>query len=409
MNNGSKETRIRNFILGLVVFAVFAIAFFFEGRINAQNTTALALSYEFGLIPRGFVGSILVFIKSFLGIDLFSYRKVFLFTGLVTVIYYIILFVFYYVCLKKVKETNLKLVETLILFLSIFMFTEFLTWNNFGRLDEYLMMITLLSLILIVTEKWEFLLIPLCIIAGLIHIGFVFTNINVILVALIWKIFQKSGRERKKYIGIFVSCLLSVSFIFIYFEVLQHPLSMEAYENMVALAKSISEDGISISDSLLDSEILKLDVFEDEWVWHTKNYVETPIFVLLFSPYIYIAYRFFKGLICRGEMIIEKFKYVVILIGSGTILPSLILKVDYGRWMYSIITYYCFIILVLTVLGDAQIKEQLLETKKWIKDKVPCYWLLLIYPLIFMPFRDVYISDVTTKIMDFVAPILGIW
>jgi len=407
-----KETRIRNFILMLIGFAFLAACFFFEGRLNAQTTTAYALSYEFGLIPRGFVGTVIYLIKSILGIDLYTYHRVYLFTGLVTAVYYVILFLFYYICLKRVKETNVRLAETLILFLSIFMFTEFLTWNNFGRLDEYLMIITLISLILIISEKWEFMLVPLCIVAGLIHIGFVFTNINVILIALIWKIFQKDERERKKYIIIFLLCFLSVSILFIYFELIQQPLSMEAYDTMVALAKSISEDGAGISDSLLDSEILKKDVFEDEWIWHRVNYVETPIFIVLFSPYIYIFVCFFKGLINRVEDKIQKFKYIFILIGAATIIPSLLLKVDYGRWMFCIITYYCFIVLTLIVLGDENIIKQCDITLSWLKRKIPCYWLLMVYPLVFMPFRDVFISDVTTNIMNFLIEILreiGLW
>lgn len=393
----------------LAAFAAVSIVFFFEHRMNAQNTTALAISYQYGIVPRGFVGTILYVIEEFLGISLYSYRRVFYFSALVTAVYFVILFGFYALCLKKTKEEHLKLVETLLVFLSIFMFPEFLTWNNFGRLDEYLMIVTLLCLLLLVWEKGEFLLIPLCCIAGLIHVGFVFTNVGVILVAILWKAFERTGRERKKYILLFLGCFLSVSALFLYFEIFRHPLGMTEYENIVGLAKSISEDGQSISDSLLDSEILGLDVFEDEWVWHTKNYVETPIFIILFSPYLMIAFHFFKTLIKSARTKIEKLKYVMILLGAGTIVPELILKVDYGRWMFCIVAYYCLILLVLSVLGDKLVIQNLRETSGWLRTRFSFYWVLLIYPIFFVPFRDVYISDVTTRIMDFIAPILHIW
>lgn len=393
----------------LAAFAAVSIVFFFEHRMNAQNTTALAVSYRYGIVPRGFVGTVIYGIEKFLGISLYSYRRVYYFSALVTAFYFVVLFTFYILCLKKTKDERLKITETMILFVSVFMFPEFLTWNNFGRLDEYLMIITLLCLILLVLEKWEFLLIPFCCVAGLIHVGFVFTNVGVILVAILWKAFQQEGRARKKYILLFLGCFLSVSVLFLYFEIFRQPLGMAEYEEIVALARSLSEDGMSISDSLLNSEILGLSVFEDEWVWHIKNYVETPIFVILFIPYIYLAYRFFKNLIGRAETGIEKCKYIMVLIGAGTIVPELVLKVDYGRWMFCIITYYCLILLVLTVLGDQKIIAQLRETGQWLKKKTPFYWLLLIYPVFFVPFRDVYISDVTTRIMDFVAPILHIW
>lgn len=404
-----KNERIKRFLSVLLGFAVVSAVFFFEKRMNAQNTTALALSYQYGLIPRGLVGTLLYVLKEFLGISLYSYRRVMCFTALVTICYYGILFAFYAICLKKTKEEHIKLSETVIAFVSIFMFTEFLTWNNFGRLDEYLMMITLLCLILLIWERGEWLLIPLCCIAGLVHVGFVFTNVGVILVLLLWKIFQKEGRERKKYIVLFAGCFLCVSVLFLYFEIFRQPLGMSEYEEIVALARSISEDGASISDSLLDSEILGLDVFEDEWVWHTKNYVETPIFLILFSPYLYIGIRFFKQLIGNAGNRKEKWKYIIVLLGAGTIVPELILKVDYGRWMFCIVAYYCLTIVALIALGDSYLTEQLKNTGRWLKEKCSFYWVLLIYPIIFVPFRDVYISDVTTRIMDFVAPILHIW
>lgn len=409
MEQVTETKRRRQFLIMLAGFAAVAVVFFFEKRMNAQNTTAMALSYQYGIIPRGLVGTIFYVLNEFLGISLYSYRRVMYFTALVTACYYLVLFGLYALCLKKMKKNDRKLVETVIIFLSIFMFTEFLTWNNFGRLDEYLMIITLCCLILLIREQCEWLLIPLCCIAGLVHVGFVFTNVGVILVILLWKVFQKEGRERKKYIMLFAGCFLSVSILFLYFEIFKRPLGMDEYEEIVKLARSLSEDGKSISDSLLDSEILRLDVFEDEWVWHTKNYVETPIFLLLFSPYIYLGFRFFKDLIKNAANTKEKGKYAIVLLGAGTIVPELILKVDYGRWMFCIIAYYCLTILALLVLGDTYLAEQLKNSGRRLRKKCPFYWVLLIYPIFFVPFRDVYISDVTTRIMNFIAPLLHIW
>lgn len=407
--SSNKTKRILVFLSILFIFAVAVFVFYFENRLNAQNTTALALSYKYGLIPRGFVGNILYQLKHVFNIDFLTYKGAYVFSFLSTVIYFIILFVLYTIALVKSKERQLPIVETIIIFLSVFMFPEFLTFANFGRLDEYLMIVTLLCVILLIVEKFEFLLIPLCCIASMIHVGFVFTNVAVILVALIWKAFEKTGKQRIKYIFLFLGCFLSVSAFFLYFEVLQEPFSQEAYNEIVTLAKSMSEDGMSISDSLLDSEVLKLDVFDDEWIWHVHNFVEAPIFLFFFSPYIYIAFRFFKGLFKRTEKLMDKLKYLVVLLGVVTIVPELILKVDYGRWVYCIFAYYSLTFLILIVGKDEGIISQCKETFEWIKNKISFYAVLLIYPLLFMPFRDVHISDITTRIMEYFAPIFGIW
>lgn len=404
----SKTRRIRNFMFAMLAFAFVSCIYFFEYEMNAQNTTALALSYKYGFIPRGFVGSILEGIKLLFGIDLFTYHRVYLFTGLVTAIYFVILFVLYYICLRKTPEKYLKLTQTIIIFTSVFMFPEFLTWNNFGRLDEYLMIVELLCINFLLIEKWEYLLIPLCCIMGLIHVGCVFTNVNIILILLIWKAIEKEGKERMKYLIILGSCFACVSVLFLYFQVFQNAFDMNVYHEIVALAQSISKDGQSISDSLLDSEILKLDVFQDEWIWHRVNYMEFPIFFVMFLPYLLILIKFFKCLLSKAETKIEKWKYIFVLIGVGTIVPSLLLKVDYGRWMFSIITYYCFMVLALCVLGDRKLIDQCYETIGWIKKKVPCYPVLMFYPLLFMPFRDVAISDISLGIMMKIANMLGI-
>jgi len=64
------------------------------------------------------------------------------------------------------------------------------------------------------------------------------------------------------------------------------------------------------------------------------------------------------------------------------------------------------------LVGDENIIKQCDITLSWLKRKIPCYWLLMVYPLVFMPFRDVFISDVTTNIMNFLIEILreiGLW
>ena len=45
--------------------------------------------------------------------------------------------------------------------------------------------------------------------------------------------------------------------------------------------------------------------------------------------------------------------------GHGPLLPEFVLKVDYGRYMYSIVFYYLTMILSLTALGDRQVKGAL--------------------------------------------------
>jgi hypothetical protein len=406
-----KEREIRRYLLFLIVMAGVMFLTYFEGGMNEQNTTALALSYRYGLIPRGLVGTG-VSVLAHLGIHLYSYRGALMLSAAVTLCFFVVLFTFYYVCLKHCSKENLPYAQIGILFLSVFIFPEYATVNNFGRLDEYLMILTLSCLILLVEKKAQWLVVPLCLAAGLVHIGFVFTNLSVVLVILWVRMWEEQGKMRRYY-GILLAVVLCLEAgLFLYFEVLRQPISMDAYQQIVDKANGLSEKGAIEKDaySLLKSELLGEDVFADEWVWHTKNYAETPIFLLLFLLYIIIFVFFFRRLFHKAANAIERWKYAAVALGIATILPELVLKVDYGRWMFCIIAYYCLVILCLLANDDRKITETLRETVASIRGRIPFAWILLLYPMLFVPFRDVYISDVTTWLMDHVeAPLLGLW
>lgn len=406
-----KTVKIKKFLVVLFLLMLLMAIYFFENGMNEQNTTALALSYQYGFIPRGLIGTIVALLEK-VGLFHYTYHSAMLLSAAATILCYGVLFIVYYFSLKRCDEKYLSIMQCGIIFISLFLFSEYMTVNNFGRLDEYLMIITLICFFLLVTEKADYLIIPLCMLGTMIHAGFVFTNIAVILVLLLWKIFTYQGKKQKKYICIFTLTFLAVSVLFLYFEFLRQPVSTLDYQQVIDKANALAQNGAIQKDaySLLKSELLKEDVFNDEWIWHTKNYAETPIFLLLFFPYILIGISFFRNLIRDAEEKIMKMKYMIIAGGIATIIPELILKVDYGRWFFCIIMYYCLVLLALVVLGDQRVMYQMDKTIQMIQNKVPFAWILLFYPLLFVPFRDVYISDVTTWIMDNIeAPILGLW
>ena len=389
------------FLGGMFLFAIACFFIFYEHRMNAQNTTAYALNYSYGLIPRGFVGSIIYLLNQRVSFNLYTYENAMRISMVATILLFVIIFYLYHLLLKKCDETNLSYMMFGLMMLSVFLFPEFWTWNNFGRTDEYLMIVTVVCLILLCIGKCEWLIILAVAIACLVHVGFVFTNVALILVLLFYKALTE--KKRKKYY--WTLCILSflvVSALFLYMEIFRKPLGMDAYHDIVALAKSISEDGKSISDSLLDSEILGLSVFEDEMVWRKRNIVEFPLFLLFFWPYLYVIIYFFKNLLKSVDDKLQKFKYFVVAIGMITIVPSLLLKVDYGRWMFCIVFYYIAVIIMMLSMGDRYVWASLQKTGDRIKGKVRFWPMFFLYPFLFMPFRDVYISDITTKIMNYI-------
>lgn len=192
-----------------------------------------------------------------------------------------------------------------------------------------------------------------------------------------------------------------MSVLFLYFEFFSHPEGANIYEEIVTLAKRLSFDGNSYGTALVNHEILGLDVFEEEWIWHISNYIQTPIFLILFSPYIIIGFKYLKKLI-KGKSGKEKFVYLVVALGSLTAVPQMILKVDYGRYMFGFFFYYIAIVMCLIAMNDEHVVDVLEETKEEVKRVTPNGKWLIIYPLLYMPFLDVYICPLTGIIFELI-------
>ena len=95
-------------------------------------------------------------------------------------------------------------------------------------------------------------------------------------------------------------------------------------------------------------------------------------------------------------------------IGAGTILPDLLLKVDFGRWVYAILAYYCIVLLALFAMGDVTVGKQFVEEIEKVKKHRFAAIVMLLYPLIFQPLWDVAICSVVAKIAGYINTWLGL-
>lgn len=381
------------FFLALLCFAIACFLRHFKSQITFYNTTLFALTYDYGFISRGLLGTFWNYLDKLIPYELHTYTAVYNFTGLCTVIYFLCLFVFYKVCLDKSSEKDKLNMQYLIFFLSIFAFPMFVTKALFGRLDLYLFIFMLISSVLIIKEKFEWLIIPFGIICTCIHQGFVFTNANTILVLLFYKILLGDSKKKRKYIIIFSLFLLSISVLFIYFEFFSHVNGEQIVDEVILAAKALSESGKDYNPSIINHEILGQDVFQDEIKYHIYNMQDLPIFVILFFPYIYYGFRFFIRLVKAKDCTPSaRFVYLSFLLGGATMIPQFILKVDYGRYMFNLIFYYVSLLIAALAMNDQKISDDLNALKPELKRLMPMTALWFVYPLLLTPFRDVTIS-----------------
>ena len=398
-----QKNRNKIFMGVMAIFMCLMAYSFFVMQLSSFNVTLYAFSYKYGFMSRGLIGTIYQGIDYILPGNQMTYEALYVFNIIITVIYLVMLFVFFCVVINNTKEHNLHVMRYLIIFLSIFAIPIFMTRSNFGRIDLFLYIILFICLICIIKERFEWLCIPLVIIAECIHQGFVFMNINIILVLLFYKMMKREGKERKKYLALLIATFVSASVMFLYFEFFSHVDGEAIFDEVVQTAKSLSASGKSYGTMLVQHEILGEGVWMDELRYHLANLVDVPIFLVFFLPYLLIGIYYLKNLVKSQSTLQDRLVYLAIALGSLTVVPEIILKVDFGRYVFAVFFYYIAITMCLIVLGDKCVEAQLGKTIEMVKSKIPFAIILLVYPIMFMPLYDVIISLVDSNLSQIVT------
>lgn len=394
----SEASTQKNFIRFLPALAAFALVCFirhFKFTMSTYNTTFLALNYDYGFIPRGFIGTLFQwFTDVFPAID-WNYMGAFNFSGAFTLLYFILLFIFYKVCLNRCKEDAKRNLKHLLVFLSIFAFPMYTTSVSYGCLDLYLGIVTILGLILLVGGKFEWLILPLGIVGMCINHDFIFTHAMLIGALLIYKLRNHEGKTRIKYASILVLFLAANLSLFFYFENYSYENPTEIANEIKISAKALSETGKSYGKTYIDEEILGIDLSlsENRLEQNEDNLQDLPVFLILFSPYIFVLFYLFLLMIRENKPTRSKqFSYLILLFGSVCILPMLFTDVYYGRYMFQLVFYYIAIFIALISFGETNVSKHFDLVKTNIKKWTPMTFIWFLYPFLLTPFRAVAIS-----------------
>ncbi len=404
----SIDKRHIKFVVFILLFSVVLFAYNFESAVSGYNATLLGLTYENGILPRAFIGTIYGLLNHILPFDLYTYGCVKIFVFLITVCFILFFTISLIFFIKKTQEDLREYIEYVMVFITIFLVGTFTSFYNYGRLDLYMVMLSILAALLVVFEKCEWLLIPISVVGVLIHEGYVFMYYNVILILLLYKIiknYQSNNKKAlKKYIIILAISVVLVCVVFSYYTFV-YDGNIRAYDDSVRIAKLLSYNG-EYHEEVIRAEVLGENLFEEEWrAYHIGNFVETAFFVVLFLPFIIIAFSFFRKLFKKCNSKIEKAKYVFIAIGALTTLPLFILKVDFGRWILAVLVYYSLVVIALLAMNDEKVRDAWTEEIDNIHSKTSIGKLLFVYAMLFVPLLDVNICGVTGKMLDFVKHI----
>ena len=388
----------KNFISFLPALAAFALVCFirhFKFTMSAYNATFLALNYDYGFVPRGLIGTLFQWATNTFPIMDWNYTGAFNFSGAFTLLFYVLLFVFYKLCLDRCPEESKRNLKHLLIFLSIFTFPMYTTSVSYGCLDLYLNIILILCLILLVLGKAEWLIVPLGIVGMCINHDFIFTHAMLIGALLVYKLLNRQGNCRIKYSIILLIFLISSISLFSHFENYMYENPTEIATEIQESAKALSETGKSYGKTYLDEEILgkDLSLTESRLDQTEDNLQDLPVFLFLFSPYlIAMIYLFIQMVHDTDTTWRKRISYLVLLFGSICILPMLFTDVYYGRYMFQLTFYYIAIFIVLISSGEHKTSTYFDNLKAGIKQLTPLTFVWFLYPFLLTPFRAVAIS-----------------
>ncbi len=382
------------FLLILLPIAFIIICYYYtSGNADSYNTTILALNYSYGFISRGFIGTVYLLLDKITPFSMYQPRMAELFLLGCTAVFFGICFCFSALILRRCQRKSVAQAEYFLFFMCIWITSTFSYEGNFGRVDLFLIAISLTGVMLILTKRGEWLLIPLAAMAVMIHQGYVFMYFNMLLALLAYRFLDSTEKKQKvRYGVILVLSFVIASALFLYLELYSHSTNGGAIFSSVAEnAKNLSYNG-EYHKTLLEHEILGVDLAEAEHDYHMKNLCEILVFALFGSPYLVCFFQFARRLLSKAEGALEKAKYLVIWIGSLTMLPDFLLKVDYGRWVLSVLLYY-FVMFLCMMAEDRVFAEEFYAFCEEKKQK-PYWKFMLVFPIVMAPFLDVNIDGI---------------
>ena len=398
-----KKKQISRFMWLLILLSCAIFFLDYDERVLPYNSTILAFSYKYGFISRGLAGTIYQWIDHILPVNMIDYAMVLRFTLIVTLAFYVLFFAFCYQCMKRCQEEYLGRFLYLILFYAVFVVSMFAYKRNFGRLDLYLMALTVIGTMCLIAKKAEWLIVPLSMISVMYHQGYVFMFYNILLALLVYRLLSEKEKKARIYYGvILLVSLIGCSALFLWFEFFSHTDGVRYVGEIIANAKAMTKpfNGMTYHDTLIDHEILGIDLSDVEYPYRVMNWIEIPFFIAIISPYIVLAVKLFRRILARAQGKTERLKYGFHAIAAGTLLPLFLMKCDYARWVFALISYYCMIFLALVAMGDRIVAEELTGIFTEIKEKYPFAILLLLLPALLTPFWDVHINGLLRGISN---------
>jgi len=332
-----------------------------------------ALSYDYGLIRRGLVGTIMK-----VWIPIITIEDVHHTALIAYCIFLVFLLVAFYLLLRY-KEKNGQLFRLILIFLAN-PATISLLASDLGRFDLFLIMITFLSMTLLLLNRHVWLIPILMIMAMFIHEGFLIMYAPTIAATIIF-VYLWNKREKKILVTLVFSAVSVVAALLVLYKYGRPTLGYDEFSRLIqsratfcVTPLSTGECYFSIKDHyhLASSSLYDAEAIANFFV---ALLILSPVFLILLNLWSHVLRN------CGAQCRVCKLFFLATLSGL-MVIP---IATDYGRWLSAVI--FCNFFAIFFLMGKGVIKVEELTEYTGGSFKLLFVLILLTY-LIFGPLHD---------------------
>lgn len=391
----------RDILIYTLVLTLYGFIYIPEKQdINPWISTPYLLSYEFGFISRGFIGTIFKLLYPNLNI----YTLYIIFILIIVTLGMMTILILQKVYRHDGSNSIFLVFVYCLLFLTnpgsiAYLFNQ----KNFVRFDAFLIIITYISLLITISNKRGYLVAILSIIGIMIHQSFLFLYFPFIILIFTHHTLVNSAKKREFiWIGLLI---ITVAIITYYLQFYGKIRGIEL-SDLVHLLQNQYQD-IPISKLMIRREYFSSirEIFEVVSPKLVKLFFYLIIQVILLFPLIIIFCQIWKRIIINTSSNINKTIFRIMSLSFITMLPLFITTIDWGRWISSIIiTQFLFIFYLILIREEAVLKT---ITGLYTKRNLAFLILSTIYLASFGKFNEICLP-ITIKLYQFFQSFLPI-
>jgi hypothetical protein len=384
-----------------LIFLFFAMRFF----IFAYNRVVVfspvvsvyyTLSYNLGFIPRAFVGSVIALFTNSL-----TNNELRLLISAVTLLLLALISVLLGKAIGSSKnEFKPAAILFTILLLTAPLSHTYLVERHFGRLDTFLLLITLISLVFLKMPYIRWAVPAFCFAAVATHPGYILTYMPALAIPMFYEIYRNQYSKRN--IVLFSSaCIILLSF-FVYFQFFPVQVHFADAESFGKYLSARTDMKVSVPVLYLEyisphlDRLTNPDTFTDLMLPMLRNTALPTIlvFIAFTFPLIIIFTAVWKTCIRNASNKFLKLVFVLCALSPLAFIPAALFGQDWERWWAAAINCQFIFIFYFIISGE----KPLLYAVKKIYDFFDRHMLILLFVLIYS--GTLMLSNICSFILD---------